>query len=522
VVWDAFPATVGTEFEDNYRRAVETGEQVTFQAFYPQPLNAWYEQRVVPGPDGLAIYFADISVRMRALELAERAARTDGLLARVASELTQTLSAPTAAARLAEVVVPTIADWCVISVIDDDLPGRPWERLRDVGWAHAEPGPAAALARSAGVMSRSFHDIPELARVLETGRPLFLPDAATDLIAGVLQPGETLDLLRLLAPQAVEFVPLVAGDRVLGTLVTGHARPSPEASRRSDRDLLMQVADRAAIALDNARLFHAERRIAAGLQRSLLTEPPQPDHCEIVVRYEPAAAAAQVGGDWYDAFLQADGSTVLVIGDVVGHDVKAAAAMGQLRSLLRGIAATTGDGPARVLSRLDAAMQLLQVETTATAIVARLEQTPDELDAGVSRLRWSNAGHPPPLVIQPDGSVAVLGLTSGSDDLLAGVNADVLLGLDASTPRTESEVALLRGSTVLLFTDGLVERRDQPVDAGLVRLRNVLAGVADRPLDELCDAVLATMLDAEPEDDVAIAAVRLHPQDRPRPPDAVA
>ncbi len=514
-IWDAYPATLGTDFERAYRQAVAGGEPVTLRAYYPEPLNRWWDLRAVPGPDGLSVFFLDITTLMEALDTAERAARTDGLLARVASELTQTLSARDAAVRMSEVVVPAVADWCVISIIDDELPGRPWERLRDVGWAHAEPVAAAALGRSAGLMSRSFQEVPELARVLETGRPLFLSHDATELIAGVLLPGETLELLRVLAPAAVEFIPLVVNDRVLGTMVTGHVRSASPAAGHSDRDVILQIAARAAVAFDNARAYQAERRMAAGLQRALFTRPPQPDHCEIVVRYEPAAEAAQVGGDWYDAFVQEDGATVLVIGDVVGHDVEAAAAMGQLRGLLRGIAATTGAGPAEVLRRLDAAMRLLQIETTATAVVARLEQTPDELRAGVSRMRWSSAGHPPPLVLQPDGSVAVLGVTTVADGVLQhGGEADLLLGMDADTPRTEAEVVLQRGSTVLLFTDGLVERRDQSVDDGLVRLRRLLGGATHRSLDELCDAVLVGMLDARPDDDVAIAAVRLHRQDR--------
>jgi serine phosphatase RsbU (regulator of sigma subunit) len=231
---------------------------------------------------------------------------------------------------------------------------------------------------------------------------------------------------------------------------------------------------------------------------------------EIVVRYEPAVEAAQVGGDWYDAFLQRQGDTMIVIGDVVGHDAAAAAAMGQVRGLLRGIAATTGEGPAAVLSRLDQAMDLLQIDTTATAVVARVEQTADERQRGVTRLRWSNAGHPPPMVLSSEGSVALL-----AD--LAGFDADLLLGIDPAAARSETEIVLDRDATVLLYTDGLVERRGQSVDDGLRKLHDVLAELAGLTLDELCDRVLDRMLPAEPEDDVAMVAIRLHRQDQPRP-----
>jgi serine phosphatase RsbU (regulator of sigma subunit) len=230
------------------------------------------------------------------------------------------------------------------------------------------------------------------------------------------------------------------------------------------------------------------------------------------VRYSPAAEAAQVGGDWYDAFLQRDGATVLVIGDVVGHDTAAAAAMGQMRTMLRTLAVHTGAGPAAVLRGVDAVMATLDAGVTATAVVARLEQTPDELARGLTRLRWSNAGHPPPLVIGPDGVVDVLG----------GQDGDLLLGIDPDGERCEPEVELPWGSTLLLFTDGLVERRGQSIDDGLQQLRAILREPAVRhlTLDDLCDEVLSRMLPDRREDDVALVAMRLHPQDRPRPAEA--
>jgi serine phosphatase RsbU (regulator of sigma subunit) len=214
------------------------------------------------------------------------------------------------------------------------------------------------------------------------------------------------------------------------------------------------------------------------------------DGVEIEVRYEPAAEAAQVGGDWYDAFLQQDGSTVVVIGDVVGHDTEAAAAMGQMRSLLRGIAVHTGSGPASVLRGVDQVMETLQVDTTATALVARLEP---------EVLRWSNAGHPPPMLVDADGSVREL-----------ASSPDLLLGLEPATSRQEHVAGWQPGATVLLYTDGLVERRGQSLDQGMLRLREELTLLAalDLPLGELCDRLLQRMLPETPEDDVALAAVR--------------
>jgi serine phosphatase RsbU (regulator of sigma subunit) len=208
--------------------------------------------------------------------------------------------------------------------------------------------------------------------------------------------------------------------------------------------------------------------------------------------------------------MQPSGSTMLVIGDVVGHDTAAAAAMGQLRGLLRGIATYSDAGPVEVLRGLDASMTTLQTRTLATAAVARFEQTPDELERGVTRMRWANAGHLPPLIINPDGSLAELATWRG----------DLLLGVDADVRRRESVVTLDRGSTVLLYTDGLSERRDSDLDHGLVRLRDALADLVDLPLDELLDELIERLVHGRPDDDVAIVAVRLHRQDRRRPAEA--
>src|SRR3712207_7881841 len=183
--------------------------------------------------------------------------------------------------------------------------------------------------------------------------------------------------------------------------------------READIVTAQDVADRTGLALDNYRLYAAQQQLAEGLQRSLLTEPPEPDHAEIAVRYVPAAEAARVGGDWYDAFLQPGGTTMLVIGDVVGHDTEAAAAMGQLRGLLRGIATYSDAGPVEVLRGLAASMATLQMGTLATAAVARFEQSRDEVERGITRMRWANAGHLPPLVINADGSVAELATWRG-------------------------------------------------------------------------------------------------------------
>jgi serine phosphatase RsbU (regulator of sigma subunit)/PAS domain-containing protein len=510
-LWELFPEAVGSDFETHYRGAMDSGEPVEFEAHYPAPLDAWYDVRAWPDPDGLWVYFLDITTRRAAQEAAEQAAVRADLLSRVTEELAGTLDGDEAVSRLAQLVVPALADWCIVTLVYDDAPAESAHGLRDVGWWHRDPAARDLTERYCRHRFDALTDDSFLMRAVREARRIVIPDDAQAAIDRVLRPGLARDLLRQLAPESAVVLPLRARGRTVGliSLFNGGDR-----GRISETDLRTaeDAAGRAGLALDNARLYRQQRQLAEELQRSMLTEPPEPDHVQIIVRYEPATEAAQVGGDWYDAFLQPDGSTVLVIGDVVGHDVAAAAAMGQIRAMLRSIAAYSGHGPADVLSGMDAVMATLQVGTTATAVVVRLEQTPEERDRGITHVRWSNAGHPPPMVIGPDASVAPL----------LGVEPDLLLGMDPDSRRVESVVTLDRGATVLLYTDGLVERREESLDDGLVRLRDTLAELAARDvtLDELCDETITRMLPERPDDDIALVAVRLHRQDRPRPAEA--
>ncbi|HJX42563.1 MAG TPA: SpoIIE family protein phosphatase [Geodermatophilus sp.] len=499
VLWEAFPAAVGSEFDESYRSAVATGEPVTFDAYYPAPLDGWYEVRAWPTAEGLSVYFLEVTARVRAQEELRLAAERVATVARISTELAGSLDAEVATGQVPRLVVPVLADACIVSVLDEH--GHP----QGVSAWHGDEDQRDVLERYARSRLPSLTSIPEVTRTITTGDVLAL--SGEEALAATL-PGEPLELLTALRPSAALALPLRGRDRPLGLvslLYTDGRVPTGQ-----EVATLRDVADRLGTALDNARLYGTQRRLALELQRSMLTAPPEPDHAEIVVRYLPAAEAAAVGGDWYDAFLTAEGATTLVIGDVAGHDTAAAATMGQLRSLLRGIAIGTGAGPSDVLRDLDRAMTLLRLPTLVTAAVARLEQTPAEIGEGTTRLRWSNAGHPPPVVISPDGAVTVL----------AGERADMLLGVDAGRPRRESVAVLDRGATVLLYTDGLVERRDADLDAGQARLTEVLAELADRPLPELCDLLVERMVDHRPDDDVALVAVRLHAQDRPRPASA--
>ncbi|TKJ22901.1 histidine kinase [Blastococcus sp. CCUG 61487] len=492
VLWDAFPAALNSVFEESYRKAVSSGEPISFDAYYPAPLDGWYELRAWPTPDGLSVYFLEVTERRAADERAERWARQMAILAQVTAELAGTLDTQVATARLPRLVVPALADFCVVTVIGAD--GHP----RDVGSWHVDPSARSLLERYREVRLDAMPMTAPVARALHTGEAATF--RGTDVL-DLLPPGPARDLLGLLAPASEVALPLRARGRIVGLLTLFYA----EGHAPTDEDVAIaqDVADRAGLAWDNARLFSAQQQLAEGLQRSLLTEPPEPEHSEIAVRYLPAAEAARVGGDWYDAFLQPSGDAILVIGDVVGHDTEAAAAMGQLRSLLRGIATYSNGDPVEVLRGLDASMATLQLATLATAAVARFEQTAEERRRGVSRMRWANAGHLPPLLLNPDGTVAELAPWVG----------DLMLGVDAGAQRRESVVTLDHGSTVLLYTDGLVERRDADLDAGVARLRDALVELADLPLEELLDELLERLVQGRPDDDVALVAVRLRRRD---------
>ncbi|MGY2080118.1 SpoIIE family protein phosphatase [Modestobacter sp. SYSU DS0657] len=508
-LWEAFPATVGTEFEAHYRRAADTGEPVSFDAHYPEPLDVWVEVRAVPNRTGLALHFVDITARALLQQQAERAAARQHLLSRITEDLVGTLDADEAADRLAQLAVPAIADWCIVTLIDDDQAAGSRRGLRPAAWRHTDPGMQETVGAYAESRLSSLEDDALITEALRTGQVQSVDADATARVLPMFVPGPARDLVAALAPDAVVVLPLPGRSGPVGllSLVNGPSRGpfTPE-----DLVTARHVAARSGLVLDSSRLYRQQRGLAEGLQRSLLTAPPEPDHLQIVVRYVPAAQAAEVGGDWYDAFMQPGGATLMVIGDVAGHDVAAAAAMGQIRSIVRTVGALDHDGPAAVLRQVEQVMETLQSPILATTVVARLEQTEDERAARLTRLRWSNAGHPPPMAVMPDGTVTVL----------TAERADLLLGVDAAAPRREWEATLDREAVVVLYTDGLVERRDQDLDQGLARLQATLAELAGHDLDELCDELLARMLPGAPEDDVALVAVRLHPQDQPRPPEA--
>jgi PAS domain S-box-containing protein len=483
-LWEAFPRLSGTDIEETYRQAVSTGRPMTFETPHRNAPERWVEARVWPGEDGLALYVLDVTDRREAEEAARRAAARAALRARVSAELTGEVDTESALGRLARLVVPVLTDGCIVTVLDRD------GRARDVGSWHVDPARRALMQQYTDVRLDSLPATSPVAQALHAGTAL---TESVDAVLRLMRPGPSRDLLTALHPSTAVVLPLTAEARTVGvlTLYLDAGRSLGE----EDLETARQVAAEAGRAVARVHRQSQQAQLAEVLQRSLLTDPPAMGEAEIVVRYVPAAEAARVGGDWYDAFPQRDGTPVLVIGDVVGHDTEAAAAMGQLRALLRGIAHHSSAGPAEVLRGLDEAIADMHTDTLATAAVARLESAGD----GCRRLRWANAGHPPPIVVTAEGRALVLG----------GPIGDLMLGVDCTVDRAETVLDIAPGSTVLLYTDGLIERHGSSLDDGLDRLRRLLGELAGEPLASLCDALLEDMLQGTPQDDVAMVAVRL-------------
>ncbi|PRY15365.1 PAS domain S-box-containing protein [Kineococcus rhizosphaerae] len=431
---------------------------------------------------------------------AEDAGRFGHLLLTLSEALTATTTVAEVAATIAEVVVVELGAAGSGLLLAD--PAR--TRLDFVTLNDMPAGTDTAWSRI------SWNEDAPLALAVRQRHPVFYRDDAALRAAhpAIVAHAE------VPAMGASANLPLVSAGEVIGAVFLFWDRPQDLNAQQ--QAALQALARYTAQAVQRAVLA-AERRTAAEvLQRSLLTRLPEPDHLELRSRYVPASAGEHVGGDWYDAVLQPDGATMLVIGDVTGHDMAAAAHMGQMRGLLRAFAYDRNEPPTQVVTRLDRTLAGLGIEGLATLIVARIEQVPADTaqagaagGAGVRRLRWTNAGHPPPLLLLADGSTQVL--TS---------EPEILIGLLPDAVRSDHLVALPPASTLLLYTDGLIEHRGRSLEDGVNDLRRVLSACRDHTVQELLDRVVVELVGDSPEDDCAILAVRAHPEDRPRPVEA--
>jgi len=315
-------------------------------------------------------------------------------------------------------------------------------------------------------------------RVVAAQRPIVLEN---------VRDSDVIPPLRGRGIESLMGVPLIVEGRVTGVMPLGsYTRRAftPEEVR-----VTQLAADRMAVAIQHARLYEREHRIAETLQRSLLPNVvPSVHGLAVAARYLPARAEAQVGGDWYDVVELDSGGLALSIGDVAGHGIEAAALMGQLRNALR-TAALEGEDAGSAIARVDRLLQSQGQDNIATAVVARL-------NSDGRRLELASAGHPPPLIVRPDDTV----------DYIEQPRS-VPLGVPAPSGRPSGSCALEPGSLVLLYTDGLVERRGVSITEGLDRLARAAAEAGTDP-EAACEHIVRAMLgDEGPADDVALLAV---------------
>ncbi|WP_433256443.1 SpoIIE family protein phosphatase [Streptosporangium sp. CA-135522] len=408
-----------------------------------------------------------------------------GLAAAATADITRLEEMLTA---LAHAIVPELADGCIIYLLSES-PDRPANAplvAQHVASA-ARPGlpdlpeQGEEIFTSDNVLTRTVQRRRAIHRTFPPGMP-----------APGVAPAKAEAWLVAAKANSVVLVPVIVDGTVAAVVAASVCGERPPISV-ADITLIGQMLDHAHDPLSNAIEFRRTKRVALALQRSLLPEPPDVPDLQIAARYQPSPAAADVGGDWYDCFRLRDGATMLTIGDVAGHDLPAAVTMSQMRNMLRGLAVDREEPVGEILRRLDVAMETLYDEETATCVLARVEQPAP----GRWQLDYSVAGHPPPLLVTPDGDGRFLLETS-----------DPLLGVLHDRPRGSSIEPLPSGSTLLLYTDGLVERPGEDIDTGLARLRRHAAALARESLATFCDELLVRMT-AGGKDDIAMIAVRL-------------
>jgi serine phosphatase RsbU (regulator of sigma subunit) len=293
--------------------------------------------------------------------------------------------------------------------------------------------------------------------------------------------------------------PLRGDDRLAAPLIARDGRPRGVIAlsgkrggefTEEDESILVQLAHMASVAIENARLYERERGIAETLQRNLLPERlPKVPGVMTCAEYRAGGAGVNVGGDWYEVIPLPDGCVALAIGDVVGRGVPAAAMMGHVRMALRAYALDVEE-PALVAERMARFARTLEREQMSTCVYG-------VLDPRLGEVRCSNAGHPPPLLVRGDGSASFL---VGEPGLPFGVSGK-------KTEYPELRATLDPGSTLLLYTDGLIEKRGESIDVGLERLRGAVAQASAAP-EALCRRLVDSLIDGTPEDDVALLAVR--------------
>ncbi|MBJ7454088.1 MAG: SpoIIE family protein phosphatase [Blastococcus sp.] len=458
-------------------------------------VHEWTESDVALLEDLAAIASREVTLRAatvsaeQARSLARAEADRASLLARIGGVIAAGSQVDEVWEALADLAVPALGDFAYVCTVERD------GSLRPVAARHRDADGLATLREWLDSAGRRVGEAGGPGHVAATGRAerIVLPGAAG------LSPGQRTAANRLEVGSAV-VVPLRSRQEVVAVLTVARLTGAPVYDD-TDQELVTAAADRAALVVENAVAYARERTVSETMQRALLPPAlPRSDRLELASRYLPAGDAQLVGGDWYDAFLDATGATSVVIGDVAGHDIDAAATMGELRTMVRMAGHAGSLGAAGVLSAVDSAVATLGHQVFATALVTQVGGQPDA--AGNHCIQWSSAGHAPPLLEHADGRVEVLERSIG-----------LPLGVLAGRPRPDHRTDLPPGATLVLYTDGLIEQTSdgdgtRDLDEGLARLVEVLARSARADVETLCDELLALLPPTGADDDVALIALR--------------
>jgi PAS domain S-box-containing protein len=441
---------------------------------------------------GVAASIVDITDQYQASVEAEAARRRLALIADASARIGTTLELDRTAHELADVAVPELADVAAVDLLDAVVEGRrsslgPAEAavIRALAVQAQDSPQALAAADPPGQIARYAPDrlVTECVR---TAQPVMVPHVRPEDLPRIARSAEAAELLAADGVHSYLAVPLIARGEVLGALDLKRTR-NPLPFGRDDLLLARELAARAAVQIDNARWYQNARNTALTLQRSLLPSHPRlTGGLEVASRYQPAGATTEVGGDWFDVIPLEDGKTALVVGDVMGSGINAAATMGRLRTATNTLASLDLD-PARLLEHLDKITSGLD-QSIATCVYA-------VHDPRLGQCRIANAGHLPPARVRTGHPPELLDLPTGAP---LGVG-----GVAFSTTTVE----LCPGDQLVFYTDGLVETRRHSLDERLDMLLTLLDG-PERPLEEVCDLLLRTLHHPDNHDDVALLIAR--------------
>ncbi|AYC43853.1 ATP-binding SpoIIE family protein phosphatase [Streptomyces griseorubiginosus] len=438
------------------------------------------------------------------------------VLNEASARIGSTLDVTRTAEELADVAVSGFADYVVVDLLESVVRGDEPEAVSPTGpvvlsrCAHASvlPGCPEAAVAVGETTTRPAHSPAALA--LRTGRGTRHRISDPVLREYLTESPARGEAVRRFGMHSVLLVPLRARGVTLGLVHLVRHR-TPEAFGDDDLLLAEEMAARAAVSIDNARRYSQERRTALALQRSLLPERlPAPAAVDLAYRYLPAGSASGVGGDWFDVIPLSGGRVALVVGDVVGHGIHASATMGRLRTAVRTLA-DVDLAPDELLTQLDDLVVRLDREEGPEA---RGLPSGASGEVGATCLyavydpvsctcRMARAGHPPPALVAPDGTVRFLDLPAGPPLGVGGL------------PFEAVEVELDEGSVLALYTDGLIEAADRDIDRGLGLLRDALAHPPSG-LEDLCDQVVRKVIPAAPADDIVLLLARTSALDADR------